>query len=589
MPKQLNILCIHGVGHGDDDPNLVPSWSETITANIQHWVPDSTVVCDFLSYDDLFDHAPHDPVTYGKAFAKLIASGAVYGIGDLLPLSRGLFDLPEQIRWTAGMVAQWASEDDLRASLRSRLLNKLGAKPYDAVAAHSLGSLITYDACRRTAGALKNIILLTFGSQIGNPFVRDCFAGRIEPLDARMWFHLYNSHDNVFTAQIKIEDAKFAQVITDFDKPNDILNHDPLYYFNHASTQARVWLEVSGVQAARTLARDLRSTNAITTPPARRALLIGINEYPNPANCLEGCVNDTFLISAVLQECGYQPEDIRVVLNERATATNLMERLHWLLDDVRAGDERVLFYSGHGAQIPAYGAKEEIDHFDECLVPYDFDWSPQRAITDNQFLALYSQLPYESRFAAIFDCCHAGGMTRDGGPRARGINPPDDIRHRALRWNIELGMWQDRDLESSNRSLARSNDGNQFLGTNGATHRLGRGAALRGLPNNRYDRERKELRHRGAYLPIIVEACQEEELSYEYRDGANSYGAFTFSLAKVLRETRIKGSNPNFRTLTKLTAARLKALGYKQTPCLVGPGPLLGKPIPWAKPMKRRR
>jgi hypothetical protein len=266
-----------------------------------------------------------------------------------------------------------------------------------------------------------------------------------------------------------------------------------------------------------------------------------------------------------------------------------MERLHWLLDDVRAGDERVLFYSGHGAQIPAYGAKEEIDHFDECLVPYDFDWSPQRAITDNQFLALYSQLPYESHFAAIFDCCHAGGMTRDGGPRARGINPPDDIRHRALRWNIELGMWQDRDLESSNRSLARSNDGNQFLGTNGATHRLGRGAALRGLPNNRYDRERKELRHRGAYLPIIVEACQEQELSYEYRDGANSYGAFTFSLAKVLRETRSKGSNPNFRTLSKLTAARLKALGYKQTPCLVGPGPLLGKPIPWAKPMKRRR
>jgi hypothetical protein len=589
MPKQLNILCIHGVGHGDDDPNLVPSWTNAITANIQRWAADATVTCDFFTYDDLFDHAPHDPVTYGKAFAKLLASGVFHGIGDLLPGSRGLFDLPEQIRWTAGMVAQWASEDDLRAALRKRLLAKLAADSYDVIAAHSLGSLITYDTCRRTPGTLNNKILLTFGSQIGNPFVRDCFAGRIEALDARMWFHLYNSNDNVFTARIKLEDANFAQIVADFDKPNDVLNHDPLYYFNHTNTQARVWPEVASAQVARALTRELRSTRALTTPPARRALLIGINEYPNPANCLEGCVNDTYLMSSVLQECGYRPEDIRVVLNERATAASIMERLHWLLDDVQSGDERVLFYSGHGAQIPAYGSKEEVDHYDECLVPHDFDWSPQRAIIDNQFVNLYSQLPYESRFAAIFDCCHSGGMSRDGGPRARGINPPDDIRHRALRWNSELEMWEDRDLQTANRSLARSSEGAQFLGANGATHRLGRGVSLRGLPNNRYDRERKELDHHGAYLPIIVEACQEEELSYEYRDGANSYGAFTFALAKILRETRKKGANPNFRRLTKLTAERLKLLGYKQTPSLVGPGSLLGKPIPWVKATKRRK
>lgn len=589
MAKQLNILCIHGVGHGDDDPNLVPSWTNAITANIQRWAANATVTCDFFSYDDLFDHAPHDPITYGKAFAKLLASGVFHGIGDLLPGSRGLFDLPEQIRWTAGMVAQWASEDDLRAALRKRLLARLAAKSYDVIAAHSLGSLIAYDACRRTPGALNNKILLTFGSQIGNPFVRDCFAGRIEALDARMWFHLYNSDDNVFTARIKLEGGNFAQIVADFDKPNDVINHDPLYYFNHTNTQARVWPEVASVQAARSLTRELRSTRALTTPPARRALLIGINDYPNPANCLEGCVNDTYLMSSVLQECGYRPEDIRVVLNERATAASIMERLHWLLDDVQSGDERVLFYSGHGAQIPAYGSKEEVDHFDECLVPHDFDWSPQHAIIDNQFVNLYSQLPYESRFAAIFDCCHSGGMTRDGGPRARGINPPDDIRHRALRWNSELEMWEDRDLQTANRSLARSSEGAQFLGANGVTHRLGRGVSLRGLPNNRYDRERKELDHHGAYLPIIVEACQEQELSYEYRDGANSYGAFTFALAKILRETRKKGTNPNFRTLTKLTADRLKLLGYNQTPCLIGPGSLLGKPIPWVKATKRRR
>ena len=83
---------------------------------------------------------------------------------------------------------------------------------------------------------------------------------------------------------------------------------------------------------------------------------------------------------------------------------------------------------------------------DECLVPYDFDWTPEHAVTDKQFLNLYSQLPYDSHFVAIFDCCHSGGMTREGGRKARGITPPDDIRHRALRWNAELQMWEDRTL-----------------------------------------------------------------------------------------------------------------------------------------------
>src|SRR4029079_5105286 len=88
-----------------------------------------------------------------------------------------------------------------------------------------------------------------------------------------------------------------------------------------------------------------------------------------------------------------------------------------------------------------------------------------------------------------------------------------------------------------NRSLANSAVGEDYLGSNGATHRLCRAVDLRGLENREYDRERKALRHKGPYLPVILEACREEQLSYEYRDGAASYGAFTFSLAKELRQS----------------------------------------------------
>src|SRR6202008_441635 len=112
------------------------------------------------------------------------------------------------------------------------------------------------------------------------------------------------------------------------------------------------------------------------------------------------------------------------------------------------GDRRVLFYSGHGARIPEYGPEGKPDHYSESLVPFDFDWSPERSITDRQLSGLYSQLPYDANFVGIFDCCHSGGLTRDGGPKIRGISPPDDIRHRMLRGNKAEQMWEESDMRS---------------------------------------------------------------------------------------------------------------------------------------------
>jgi hypothetical protein len=342
-----------------------------------------------------------------------------------------------------------------------------------------------------------------------------------------------------------------------------------------------MWHDLAGVRMERALARGLKTFKALNRKPQRRALLIGINDYPDPSNRLEGCVNDVFLMSSVLQECGFDAGDIRVVLNDRATASSL-------LDDVVGGDERVLFYSGHGAQIPAYGSRDEVDHFDECLVPWDFDWTLSRALTDKQFFELYTQLPYDSYFAAIFDCCHSGGMTRDGVRKARGISPPDDIRHRGLRWNAKLEMWEERPLTPENR-LTAEQISPSFVGRNRATFRLGRGMALRTLEKNRYNKARRALRHDGPYLPIILEACGEEELSFEYRHGAASYGAFTYSLVQVLRENRRKGENLTFVRLKDGVQERLKALRYDQTPCLVGPKDIIDREVPWLQGRPPRR
>jgi hypothetical protein len=143
-------------------------------------------------------------------------------------------------------------------------------------------------------------------------------------------------------------------------------------------------------------------------------------------------------------------------------------------------------------------------------------------------------------------------------------------------------MWVPRDFPPLNESLSKSKDGADYLGRNGATQRLGRSMALRTKPDKDYNKTRAELGHHGPYLPILLEACQEEQLSYEYRDGVTSYGAYTFCMAKVLREQRGRSANPSFQELSDLVTVKLGRLKYNQTPNLVGAKKQLTAKIPWA-------
>lgn len=94
MSKPLTLLCVHGVGHKETDPQFRASWKEAITMAVQSCDPEAEPTIDFLDYDELFDHAPLNPAIYAIAFAKLLASAVVHGIGDALPRAKGFGDLP---------------------------------------------------------------------------------------------------------------------------------------------------------------------------------------------------------------------------------------------------------------------------------------------------------------------------------------------------------------------------------------------------------------------------------------------------------------------------------------------------------------
>ena len=210
MSKPLTMLCVHGVSHSEIDPEFRSSWTKAITAAVHSCDPDLKPTIDFLEYDDLFDKAELNPATYAIALGKLLASSIVHGIGEIFSRSRGITDLPEIVKWTAGMVAQWSTDAELREKLRDVVLAKMESRSYDVVLAHSLGSLICYDTFVRNPKEIKDRVFVSFGSQIGNPAVRDVFAGRIEALASRKWYHLFNPDDHVMTYPVKVAADNFG-------------------------------------------------------------------------------------------------------------------------------------------------------------------------------------------------------------------------------------------------------------------------------------------------------------------------------------------------------------------------------------------
>lgn len=587
MAATIKIMGVHGLG---DHRNSTweKDWEDTIRRVFPGQDRLNLQFC-FVNYDSIFEDTDISGWETMRAVWKLTRSA----IGSVLQRRKGAIgDVSDRVKWTAGYVVAWVEDEGFQRKTRKLLLDSIAAEKPDLILAHSLGSLITYNAFSHpdaSKAAVKSVLskarYVTLGSQIGNAFVvRNLTPGRIEALPVRNWYHLYNEEDDVFTAPVKVWDGdNFNQVDTFFDI-DGFADHSAVEYLGHRNTIDSVWRPTAETSlnrrsfGPRTMSRR-RSAKA----PARRnrrALLIGINDYPNESDRLEGCVNDVFLMSSVLQECGFEPDSIRTCLNDRASAAGIIERMEWLVDDPRPGDERVFYFSGHGATIPQYGEDNEPDRLTETLVPWDFEWTPETAVTDDRIYDLYSQLPYDTRLAMIFDCCHSGGIHRDGGARARGITPPDDIRHRAIKWDRETEMWVPRDFERLNSKFSREKSAAKaFFGNEGATTRIGRASLIRGQSEAQYNAMKKERPNErfGPYLPLILEACAEDEFSYEYRHGVSSYGAFTYALASRLRRYK----RITFERLVNETAEQLAELGYDQRPQILGPSEITGALVPW--------
>ena len=124
---------------------------------------------------------------------------------------------------------------------------------------------------------------------------------------------------------------------------------------------------------------------------AKRALLVGVNDYQGISD-LRGCINDVTNMRNILKTyLGFKNEDIRVLVDRRASKANILHRLRLMVDEAKAGDFLVFHFSGHGSQIRDRDGDELRDQMDELICPWDMNWD-NGFITDDMLYEIFSQL-----------------------------------------------------------------------------------------------------------------------------------------------------------------------------------------------------
>ncbi len=281
---------------------------------------------------------------------------------------------------------------------------------------------------------------------------------------------------------------------------------------------------------------------------SRKALLVGINDYPGTQNDLQGCVNDiTNVYDVLVKHFGFSPQEIVMLSNSRARKAAILEGLESLLGGAKEGDTLVFHYSGHGSQVRDADGDELEDGKDEILCPYDFDWTGG-FIRDDDLASLIGGLRRGVQLEVILDSCHSGTGTRELVLDRRALASREPSAVPSLRDAGEL--WKSAYCIRP-RFLAPPADvdlrADEIFGP--------------ALPVRRIARA-QPMNH------VLWAACRSSQYSADADIGGKPSGAFTYFFCRHLRAVQGK---VNRDTLLKLVRASLKHEGFSQVPQLEGP------------------
>jgi metacaspase-1 len=275
----------------------------------------------------------------------------------------------------------------------------------------------------------------------------------------------------------------------------------------------------------------------------KKALLVGINDYPGSGNDLAGCVNDTANLRNLLQkEFGFEAAGIRVLTDAKATRAAILDGLESMVAKASAGDVLVFHYSGHGTQVPDQDDDEAEDHLDEALCPHDFSWDGVW-IRDDDLSDVFSRLPKDVHLEVLLDSCHSGTGTREialgAGTKAVGSGiaatlaaKPRTARRRYLAPPPSLAA-----------RVAAVRDRGGAAGKVGTLSK----AKPRGLNH------------------VLWAACKPDQYSADAQIGGKPNGAFTWFFCDSMRAA---GTDTPRKTLLDRVRKGLREDGFEQTPQL---------------------
>ncbi|MBP8107835.1 MAG: caspase family protein [Caldilineaceae bacterium] len=162
---------------------------------------------------------------------------------------------------------------------------------------------------------------------------------------------------------------------------------------------------------------------------AKKALCVGINDYPYDGSDLNGCINDAKSWAELLVgHYDFPLSDVKLLLDAEATKANIMAGLTALLAGANSGDILVFTNASHGTYIADTSGDEP--SYDEALCPYD---CATNLIVDDELRDLFHGLAKGVRLVVISDSCFSGTVTRAVlGENVPGLKLPDDRRVRFL-------------------------------------------------------------------------------------------------------------------------------------------------------------
>ena len=265
------------------------------------------------------------------------------------------------------------------------------------------------------------------------------------------------------------------------------------------------------------------------------ALLVAIDDYPDPRHQLQGCVNDIERMANYLEgrTAGERFQlHLRVLKNQAAHRQALIDGFREHLAQAGPEDVALFYFSGHGSQEPAHRRfwDYEPDRLDETLVCWDSRTEGGWDLADKELAVLLHEVAQANPHIAVFlDCCHSGSGTRGPLSQTAERRIPADDRPRP--W--EAFLFGQEDLPPlPGRSRGQSPSG------------------WSALPEGRH---------------ILFAACRDNETAKEYFAQGKTWGAFSHFLLTTLESAK----NPlTYRELFHRTQALVRSHTQDQYPQL---------------------